>query len=139
MNICPNCERNIFENDTVCTNCGTPIDAPAAEAKQIEQPYGGLLSAGTFLFVCSIIAGVLCIITAFLQLGDPKAIESAIIWTGVGVGVFIQGLIVNGLIRLAVSVANDIHNGLSTVNGTMSVHTRLLASAANAANTVEQH
>lgn len=138
MNTCPKCEWNIFENETSCSNCGTPIDAPATGPQQSEKRYGGLLGAGTFLFVCSIIAGVLCIIAAFFQLGDPKTIESAIIWIGVGVGIFVQGLIINGLIRLAVNVANDIHDGLSTVNDTMSVHTRLLASVANAASLERQ-
>jgi hypothetical protein len=54
-----------------------------------------------------------------------------LVW--LGIGLVIWGVIVNGLIRLAVNVANDVHDELSELNEKTSTHTRLLASLANSA------
>ena len=51
----------------------------------------------------------------------------------IGLGLVAVGIIINGLIKLAIGVANDIHTELSSLNEKTAVHTKLLASLANTA------
>jgi hypothetical protein len=113
-------------------------DAPAGVAQHRETPYGSLLGAATFYFVTSIVASALCVIAAFLRLDNPNTVSTGFILIGSAVGFFIEGVIVRGLIRLAVDVANDIHDGLALLHDKMPTQTRLLAALANAANPVGQ-
>lgn len=117
----------------------TQPKAPVAtEPQQAERPYGYLLGAGTVLLVISIIAGALCFFISILQFADPSTFEKGGYLIGIAVGLFLQGIILNSLIRLAVNVANDTHDGLTLLQDKVPTHTRLLAALANAASPVER-
>ena len=102
------------------------------QSENSEGFYGNLLGAGALCLWLAMIGCVVCMIDAFIQVGLTR-IEAAIVLVWLGIGLVIWGVIVNGLIRLAVNVANDVHDELSELNEKTSTHTRLLASLANSA------
>ena len=72
-----------------------------------ERNYEGLLTAGSFVFGFGVLVFTMSVIAAFYWVSVER-VEAAIIAVGCGVGLLINGVIVRGLIRLAVNVANDL-------------------------------
>jgi hypothetical protein len=72
-----------------------------------DRNYDGLLTAGSVVFGFGVLALIVSMIAAFYWVSLEKA-DTAIIAVGWGVGLLINGVIVRGLIRLAVNVANDV-------------------------------
>ena len=81
-----------------------------------DRNYDGLLTAASFVFGFGVLVFIVSVIAAFYWVSVER-VEAAIIAVGSGVGLLINGVIVRGLIRLAVNVANDlaeINQGRST-------------------------
>ena len=72
-----------------------------------ERNYDGLLTAGSVVFGFGVLVCIVSVIAAFYWVSVER-VEAAIIAVGCGVGLLINGVIVRGLIRLAVNVANDL-------------------------------
>jgi uncharacterized paraquat-inducible protein A len=81
-----------------------------------DRNYDGLLTAASFVFGFGVLVFIVSVIAAFYWVSVER-VEAAIIAVGCGVGLLINGVIVRGLIRLAVNAANDlaeINQGRST-------------------------
>ena len=92
--------------------------------------YGGLSAAGVFLLCVSAVDGLSWLWSGFDKFMSNQTGGTEIM---IGLGLVAVGVIINGLIKLAIDVANDIHTELSTLNEKTAVHTKLLASLANTA------
>src|SRR5207248_6490772 len=71
-----------------------------------DRTYDGLLTAAQFVFAFAIIGCFGCVVAAIFFFA-MASFESAIVSFALGVGLLINGVIVKGLIRLAINVAND--------------------------------
>ena len=70
-----------------------------------RKAYGGLAAAGMFMLVVCVIAGV---VERFSGLLDFAKAQTGGLELLIGLGVIAGGVIINGLLRLAINVANDL-------------------------------
>lgn len=145
MTTCPKCDRNIFENETVCGNCGTAIGETAEQAPaESQRSYGTFVGAAVCYLVLCILAALVCLLRVFPLLAelDRPGVDTVLVTLiGVGAASLISGFIVYGFSKLAVDAANNIRivaEKASVQIQKTSDQTRLLASIANDLSTKEQ-
>ena len=155
MRVCPKCERNVFENEITCSNCGGAVEEAVrpyqstgtigntAEAGESRSSYGTFTGAATCYLVLCILTALVCLLRVFLLLAelDRPGVDTAIAsLIGFGAVSLISGFIVYGFSKVAVDAANDIR--LTAERATVQIkkttdQTRLLASIANDLSTKE--
>jgi hypothetical protein len=128
MKTCPKCDQEISGDERRCRKCGEGLD----------RDYGSLLSASRIYLVCGFLGFVACLLVALVSFATME-LPGTVLFVLAGVGLLVSGFIVDGLVRLATDVAEDIRCELHDLNEKAGVHTRLLAELANNVNPVESH
>jgi hypothetical protein len=95
---------DLFPPDLIVFGPEDFMELPPKARSEDDDRYWGLLTAGNFFFWFGVIGCALCILAALFEASNER-LEMAILLFCLAVGLSIVGVLISGLVRLAVNLA----------------------------------